>query len=213
MQKLIFQHRKEIIDWCKYLAEREFMIATDGNISVRLDNRRLLITPKGKDKRTLHPQDLVIMDINGNKVEGMLEPSGEWRLHTTIYTVRDDVNAVVHTHPVYTTALSVAGISLLEPVLPEVVITIDGVPLVEYGLLYTEDLANKLKKYLYNYNAFMLKNHGLVTIGENLNTAVFATLKVEHLSKIIFIAKTFGKIDVLSDDQVAQLLNLKKFLR
>lgn len=210
MEKLLYQYKKEIVDFCKYLSEKDFMVATDGNISVRVDKKKFLITPKGKEKRNLQPQDLVMIDVNGQKIEGFNEPSGEWRLHTTIYATRSDVNAVVHTHPVYTTALSVAGLSLLEPVLPEVVVTIDGIPLVEYGTLYTEELAEKIKKYVHDYNAFILKNHGLVTIGEDLSVAVQRTLKIEHLAKVVFIAKMLGKVDTLSEEQVEKLLQLKK---
>lgn len=211
MQKLVFQLKKEIVDFCKYLAEKDFMVSTDGNISVRIDKEKILITPKGKEKKNLQPQDLVIIDINGRKIEGVNDPSGEWRLHTTIYALRNDVNAVVHTHPVYVTAFSVAGIPLLEPILPEVVVTINGVPLVEYGTLYTEELAVKIKKYVYDYNAFMLKNHGLVTIAKDLSLAVNNALKIEHLAKIVFIAKLLGKVDVLPVEEVKKLLEIKKF--
>lgn len=210
MEKLPYQYKKEIVDYCKYLSDKDFMIATDGNISVRIDKCKFLITPKGKEKKNLQPQDLVIIDINGQKIDGVNEPSGEWRLHTTIYAARSDINAVVHTHPVYTTAFSVAGLHLLEPILPEVVVNIDGIPLVEYGTLYTEELAIKIKKYVYDYNAFILKNHGLVTISENLSTAVQNTLKIEHLAKIVFIAKMLGKVDILSEEQVNKLFQLKK---
>lgn len=208
MQKILSQLKREVIKVCRDLAYKKYIVATDGNVSVRIDETKILITPKGKTKENLRPQDLIIIDLDGRKIKGLSEPSGEWRIHTTIYKFRTDVNAVIHSHPVYCTALSVAGISLNKVVLPEVMLTVGNIAFVEYATLYTEKLAQNIQKYVNSYNAFVLKNHGLVTIGENLEIAFYRTEKVEHLAKVVFIAKLLGKIDYLTEEQVSELRTL-----
>lgn len=210
MEKFLFQLEQEVIKVCKNLVEKNYVVATDGNVSVRIDNTKILITPKTKGKENLQPQDLVVIDLTGKKIKGILEPSGEWRLHTVIYQCRPDVNAVIHSHPVYSTALSVAGVALDKVVLPEVMLTVGNIAMVEYATLYTEKLARNVQKYVNNCNAFILKNHGLVTIAESLEIAFYRTEKVEHLAKIIFVAKLLGKIDYLTDEQIAELYTVIK---
>ncbi|MCX7940212.1 MAG: class II aldolase/adducin family protein [Endomicrobia bacterium] len=210
MNRFILRIEKEIISVCKYLAEKEYIVGTDGNVSVRVDDTKMVITPKAKSKLNLKPDDLVVIDFEGKKIKGFNEPSGEWRVHSMIYRFRQDVNAVIHTHPTYSTVSSVAGVRFDKVVLPEIIVSVGNIAVVEYGTLYTEDLAKKVQKYVQDNNAFILKNHGLVTVGEDIKTALYRTEKVEHLSKVIIIAKLLGSIDYLTDSQVEEISKLVK---
>lgn len=210
--KKMLQYKNEIVKICKYLSYQGFMTANDGNISVRVDKEKILITPKQKNKKSLSIKDLVVIDFNGKVVEGKNTPSGEWRVHTYIYQTRNDVNAVIHTHPVYITAFAVAGISLDKPILPEVLINIGKIVLVEYATFYSKELAEKVKKFVVNHDVLMLRNHGLITVGKNLEEALIKTEKTEHLAKIVFIAKLLGKINFLSKKQIEELLKIKNLL-
>lgn len=197
---------------CKLIYKNGFVKATDGNISVRVGKNKILITPSGKSKNDIEIQDLIVIDLNGKKVSGITQPSKEFRLHTTIYRYRKDVNAIVHAHPTYATAFSVAGLDLMQCVLPEVVLTIGGVPLANYATLYTEELPQSILKYVDNYSAILLKNHGVVTFDKDLFSAYYKLEKVEHLAQIIYLAKTLGKVDVLTNEQVRSLLKVRKSL-
>ncbi len=203
--------KEEIINLCKYLAEKEFMLATDGNISYRVSSNRIIITPRQKNKSELTVRDLVVLNLYGEKVSGKNFPSGEYKLHLMIYKYRKDIKAIIHTHPLFSTILSVADIKLDKPILPEMVLLVkEKIPTVEYATFYTEDLVNKVKKHIFTSNAFLLKNHGLLILAEDLQTALFRTLKVEHLAKVVYFAKLLDKTKALSKKQVEDLLKLRK---
>lgn len=198
----------KLIKVCKYLKDKGFLPATDGNISSKITNDKILMTPKGKDKGNLKSSDLVVIDLSGKKIYGKHQQSGEWRIHTIIYKTRPEINAVIHTHPIYTTAISLTNFDINKPILPEIVIDIGKIAIVDYAPFYTEELANNLQKYVKNHNAFILRNHGLVAIGRSLEEALFRTEKVEYLCKILFVAKSFGEINVLSPTSLWKLLRL-----
>ncbi len=208
----IFYIKKEIVEVCKQMYFRGLVSATDGNVSARIGEKEIIITPSNKSKGSIEVQDLVVIDLDGKKISGSLQPSGEYRMHLMVYKEREDVNAVVHAHPPYATAFSVAGIPLMECVLPEVVLSLGGVPLTEYATLYTEELPNSLKKYITDFNAFLLKNHGVVTIGSTVTSAYHRLEKVEHLAQVIYLARNLGKVDVLSKQQFESLMKLREEL-
>ncbi|MFQ3675647.1 MAG: class II aldolase/adducin family protein [Endomicrobiia bacterium] len=208
----IFTVRKKVIEICKLMHKNDLVKATDGNISVRIGENEILITPSGKSKENIEIQDLIVIDFNGKKLSGTMQPSGEFRLHTTIYRYRKDVNAIVHAHPTYATAFSVAGLNLMQCVLPEIVLTLGGVPLADYATLYTEELPQSILKYVDKYSAILLKNHGVVTFDKDLFSAYYKMEKVEHLAQIIYLAKTLGKVDVLTKEQVQSLMKVRERL-
>jgi L-fuculose-phosphate aldolase len=201
--------KKEVVDKYKYLFENKFVAGLDGNISVRIGKDKILITPQGKQKINLCKKNLVIIDLYGNKLDGEAQPSGEWHIHALVYQNRDDVNAVVHTHPVYSTVIGICGFNINKPLIAETLIYFEGIAQVEYATFYTEELAKKLKKYLSHNDVFILKNHGLVTIAEDLQTAVIKTEKFEYLSKIFCLTKILGKQRFLTKTQVKELEKIK----
>lgn len=185
--------KKEVIGVCRYLVKKNYIGIFDGNISHRIDDKKILITPKRKNKYNLLEEDLVVIDYEGKKIEGKNEPSGEWRLHCMIYKHRRDINAVVHTHPVFSTAFSVAGVSFRIPILAETVSFLDRIKEIKYAPFYSKKLVENVEIYVEDFDIFLLMNHGLLTLGKNLDEAVFFTEKVEDLAKVVFIARLLNK--------------------
>ncbi len=200
----------KLIKTSRYLKNNGFLTATNGNISVRINKDRFIITPKGKDKGQLKKSDLIVMNVFGDKIYGKYQPSGEWMVHAMIYMRRSDIKAVIHTHPVYTTALSLTNFDINKPVLPEIIVDIGKIALVGYAKFYTKELVYNLQRYVKNHNTFILRNHGLITIGRSLEEALFRTEKVEYLCKVLFIANSFGEVNILSKTQVTKLLELNR---
>ena len=127
------QVRAEIVEVGRRLHAREFVAANDGNISVRLDETRLLTTPTGVSKGFMTPDMLVMTDLQGVKLAGTRDPSTELLMHLAVYELRPEIKAVVHAHPPTATGFSVAGIPLDRAVLAEVVTTLGSIPIAEYG--------------------------------------------------------------------------------
>ena len=131
------------------------MAANDGNISVRLDNDRLLTTPTGISKGMIKEDDLVLVDMQGNKLAGAKQQTSELAMHLTIYGIRPDVNAVLHAHPPVATGFAAAGRPLNLALLPEIVIGLGSVPLADYGLPGTDELTRPMLPYIPQYDAVL----------------------------------------------------------
>ena len=197
--------RQEIVDVCRRMYEREYIVAGEGNVSVRLDDDRLLVTPAGLNKGFLSPEALVITDRSGQRLAGEREPSTEIRIHLRAYARRPDARAVVHGHPPMATAFAASGEALLDPVLPEIIQTLGGIPLVPYGTPGTEELPDQLDPWLADYDAFLLENHGAMTLDATVTGAFDKLEVVEKYAKITFLARQLGGPRLLSPDQVAAL--------
>jgi L-fuculose-phosphate aldolase len=181
--------------------------ANDGNITVRLDEKRILATPTGVSKGRMHPDDLIICDSLGNKVEGRLERTSEVAMHVTVYNMRPDINAVVHAHPPVSTGFATAGRSLNLALLPEVIIGLGCVPLADYGLPGTPALSESLIPFIPKYDALMMANHGAVCYGEDLFKAFFKMETLEHFARITLVAELLGGPKVLPKVEVDKLLD------
>lgn len=184
--------RNQIVDVGSRLEERGFIAGTDGNISARIDPDRILITPAGKAKGRLNPEQLVVVHIDGIKLDGSCEPTSEMAMHLAVYQARPDINACVHSHPPYATAFAVAGIPLPDDVLPEVVVFVGAIPMCEYAPPGTEAVPKSLEPFIKTHHAFLLRNHGLLTVGQSLEQACNRHETVEHYSRILWLAKQLG---------------------
>lgn len=202
--------REEIIRVGHRLAAREMIAGADGNISVRLGPDRIMVTPTGRNKGLLAPQDMVIVDGDGGKVEGVLEPSSELAMHLFVYRSRPEIGACVHAHPPYATAFAVAGTALPFDVLPEAVVTVGPIALTEFAPPGTDAVAKSLEVFVNEHNAFLLRNHGLLTIGRNLAEAGDRHETVEHCARIIFLAQQLGGINRLPADEIRRLSDIRK---
>ncbi len=199
----------QIISIGKRMYQRGLIAATDGNLSVRVSKTRLVVTPSGVCKGMLVRGDLVIVDTAGKKIAGRREPTSELRMHLRAYELRDDIGAVAHAHPPYATAFAVAGIALDKCVLPEIIVTIGSVPLAGYGTPSTEEVSRSIEQVVTRCDAFLLKNHGVMTVGKNLMDAYHKLEMVEHLAKITFIASQIGRVETLSAEEVQKLYKLR----
>lgn len=181
----------------------------DGNISVRLDEKHIAITPSELSKGFLSPSDILLVDINGRVLDGSHSPSSELPLHLMAYRERNDINAVVHTHPPYVVAFSVAGKKLPPCVLPEVIVKVGDIVDVGYATPSTVESALSVQPYVRIASAFILKNHGLVVLGHNLDEAVNITESIEHLAKVILFATLLGNVEELPIDEREKLIRMR----
>lgn len=184
--------RKDLLNICHKVYQKGFVSAYDGNLSVRLNTKKILITPSGKCKGELTADDLMEIDYNGKVLKGKGKVSSEVKMHLLAYNKRNDINSVIHCHPVYATAFASSGIGLTKPVLPEVILTLGNVPLCKYGTPSTGEVPSSMLPYIDYAWALLLENHGAVTFGEDINSAYYRMEKLEHAAHTIAVCKLLG---------------------
>lgn len=201
--------RREMVEIGRRMYAKDLVAATDGNISFRLGGDEFLITPTGSCLGFLKSSDLVLIDREGAP-RSPGKPTSELRLHLEVYRQRDDVRAIVHGHPPICTAFSVAGETLDRCVLPEVVFTIGAVPTAAYGTPTTDEPPRIIREHIKSCDAMILDRHGTLTVGPSLLEAYYKLEKIEHSARVILAAKTLGRVQVLSPEQVERLLEVRK---
>ncbi|MBI4263897.1 MAG: class II aldolase/adducin family protein [Acidobacteria bacterium] len=205
------QLRADIVEAGRRLYARAYIASNDGNISARLDDRRLITTPKSVSKGFMTPDMMVIVDFEGNKLSGERDASTELPMHLEIYRNRPDVNAVVHAHPPIATGFAVAGIPLTRAVLAEVVTTLGSIPIAEYGTPSTTELPAAVRKYIKAHDGILLANHGAVTCGPNVLAAYYKMETIEHFAKISLVARLLGREHLISREEVERLQGLRGY--
>ena len=210
MAQSSFEIKKEICDIGKRIYDHGFVAANDGNISVKVGPNEFYCTPTGVSKGYMTPDMIIKVDGKGNKIDGKLNPSSEIKMHMRVYQERPDVNAVVHAHPPVATAFTVAGVELDQYILPEAILTIGNVPTCDYGTPSTMEIPDSLDPYLQNHDAFLLRNHGALTVGCNLQKAFFVMEEVEFNAVICKHAMDLGAVHEISNDQLKKLMDLRK---
>src|SRR4051795_11796838 len=203
------QLRADIVEVGRRLYARGYTASNDGNISVRLDDRRLLMTPTGVCKGFMDARMMCVTDLEGRKLEGERNPSSEMQMHLEVYRQRPDIQAVVHAHPPVATAFAVAGIPLDRAVLAEVVTTLGSVPIAEYATPSTAELPEAVRKYVKVHDGMLLANHGALTLGSDLYAAYYKMETIEHFANISFVARMLGGERLLSRDEVIRLQGLR----
>ncbi|HZD94295.1 MAG TPA: class II aldolase/adducin family protein [Candidatus Sulfotelmatobacter sp.] len=201
--------RHDLVRFGKMLHAQGFVAATDGNLSVRLDQERVLVTPTCVSKGMMEPQDMVVVDLNGRKLSGGHNPSSEIVMHLTIYRMRPDVGAVVHAHPCTATAFASAGMALDEPLCSEIVITLGSVPLAPYATTGTMALSDSLCPYIPFHDAILMANHGVVAYGEDLCRAYMRMEAVEHYAKIVLATRQLGSARSLDSQELEKLVAVR----
>ena len=197
--------RREIVRVCRRLYERGLIAGPDGNVSVRIARDHVVATPRGFSKADVEEHDLVLLTLEGTKIGGKHEASSEIAMHLAAYRARPDVFAVVHAHPPVATAFAVSGEGLPGDVLPELVLQVGEVPLVPYATPGTDALPDAMKPFLPNYDAFLLANHGVTTLGRTLMEAHQRMESVEHSANILLTARLLGRVNALDVDDVRVL--------
>jgi len=194
-----------IVRVCHRLYERGLIAGPDGNVSVRLGDGSIVVTPSGLSKTDVTSERLLVVDADGAVIDGDGRPSSELKMHLRIYAKRPDVLAVVHAHPPTATGFAVAGYSFMAPVLPEVILQMGSVPLVRYATPGTAALADNFEPYLVDHDAFLLANHGATTLGPSLEVAHQRMESLEHAAKILIAARSLGRVNELSAADVMAL--------
>ena len=201
--------RDAIVEVGRRLYARGYTASNDGNISVRLDAGRLLMTPKSVCKGFMTPQMMCITDLDGRKLAGERDPSSEMQMHLEVYRQRPDAQAVVHAHPPIATGFAVAGIPLDRAVLAEVVTTLGSVPIAEYATPSTKELPEAVRKYVKAHDGMLLANHGALTIGADVFGAYYKMETIEHFAKISLVARMLGGERLISQEEVLRLQALR----
>ncbi len=196
---------RHIVTICHSLYERGYVTATDGNVSVRLPNGNIVTTPTSINKGRVTEADLVEVMPDGSPVRSGRAPSMEIGMHLFIYKQRADINAVVHAHPTYATGFATARIPLDQPLFPEVIFGLGAIPLAEFAVPSTKEVADSIAPFIHTASAILLTNHGVVTFGKTLDEAYFRMEKVEHAAHITFVARMLGGEKRLTPDQVGRL--------
>jgi L-fuculose-phosphate aldolase len=202
--------RDEICRTGRLLWERNLVAATDGNISARLDEGRFLCTPSGVSKGFMLPADLVVVDDDGSLVSGKGRVTSEFSTHLAAYRERPDIGAVVHAHPPKAVAATLAGVSLSEPILPEVLITLGGIPTVDYATPATADGGEAIREVIRQCDAVMIAKHGSVTVGSDPFSAYLKLEKVEHAAETLLLARALGQPEVLGAGEVDVLKQIQQ---
>jgi len=199
------QHRLEIVQFGRLLHANRFVAATDGNLSVRLDDSRLLITPTSISKGRMRASDMVIVDMDGRRLSGRRSVSTELGMHLLIYRLRPDVNGIVHAHPPTATGFAASGYDLNRPLVCEVVVGLGSIPLARYGTPGTPELTDALEPLIPHHDAILMANHGVVTFGSSLESAYMKMETVEHFARIALVTHLLGNEQPLNEKEVEKL--------
>lgn len=203
------EHRRDICAVGRWIHERAYVASTDGNISVRLDRRRILTSPTNISKGMMAPDDMVVTDLKGNKLNGYRSPSSELAMHLLIYKLRPDINAVCHAHPPTATGYAAAGLPLNRPILAELVVSLGCIPVAQYGTPGTPELTDAIEPLVQGHDAILMANHGVVTYGQDLLTAFFRMETTEHFARVALVTELLGKQVLLSGKDVEKLLAVR----
>ncbi len=204
--------RQRLIRVCRMLHQKSLIAAMDGNVSVKFGDG-LLTTPSGVNKGFLEEDQLLLVDWHGRVVAGEGQPTSELAMHLAVYRLRPEVEAVVHAHPPVATAFSIAGISLEDFVLPEVVMTLGVIPTAAYATPTTPEVPEAIRNLIRNHDALILERHGALTVGRDLMDAYNKMEKLEHAALIIFAALQLGRVRRLPPREVEKLMQLKLIQR
>jgi L-fuculose-phosphate aldolase len=195
---------------CRKLGESLFVTSHGGNLAWKLEENLILITPTKLNKGEITRKDLVFIDMDGRKVEGVQKPTGETPIYLGFFRERHDVRSVIHCHPPYTTAFTITEEKnwLMCPILPETVIEVGPVPLVPYAEPLTGDLADNFLPFLRKYNAFLMENHGLVIMSpESIKRTMQLVEILEMTSLSLLQALAIGDVKEISKEEIGNLDN------
>jgi L-fuculose-phosphate aldolase len=205
---------KEILEIGRRMYEKNYVAANDGNITCKVAPDMIWATPTGVSKGFMRKDQLVKIRLDGTIIKaGKLKPSSEIKMHLRIYNENPAVMGVTHAHPPASTSFAIAGLALDKPVYPEALVTLGVVPCVHYEVPGSQGIPDSIAPYCKDYNAVLLANHGALTWGSSLMEAFFRLEAVEHYAMILmYTGNIIGKANVLSSEQVAEVLKIRKSL-
>lgn len=200
--------RRAIVECGRICYEHHLLTSNDGNISVRVEKDQLLITPAGMSKGRMEVDDLLLLDLKGNILaarEGR-KPSSETPMHLEVYRQRPDVRASIHAHPIFATTLTVAGFPFPNNVLPEVLLTLEKVPTTRYAMPSSHDDADAIRDLIREHDALLLRQHGTLTVGADLEAALIALERIEHVAEVFWRAQMLGNVERIPLEAMVRLI-------
>lgn len=207
--------RLEIIQVCHLLYQKDFICASDGNVSVRLGTDRFLITPSGLHKGLITAEQILVVDGNGRSFDSTqanshLNPTSELPMHLEAYRLRADITAVVHAHPPTAVALSIAEIDLAPYLLPEVIVFLGGIPTTDYATPSSPENVAAIRPYISHHDGLVLKRHGALTVGQSPLQAFMRMETLEQQARILFKLHQLGQYPPMPAEDVAKLLKMRQ---
>ena len=202
--------KEQICEVGRRLYQSGFTPANDGNISAKLGDNEFYCTPTGVSKGYMTPDMILKVDGKGNVLEGNLKPSSEFKMHLKVYERRPDVTSVVHAHPPIATTFAVANMPLDKYILPEFCIWLGSVPVCQYGTPSTNEVPESLEPYIENHDAFLLQNHGALTVGSSLMKACFNMESLEFNANVLWHAMLLGKVNEIDGENLVKLAQLRE---
>src|SRR5438270_5408284 len=200
---------REIVRVGKLMYERSYVVSSDGNVSVRLDDGRIVATPTQTCKGRMTEEMCAVTDLEGKALDDR-RVSSELAMHLLIYREREDVRSVCHAHPPHGSAFAVAGLAIDQPILSEVILTLGCVPLAEYGTPSTDELSDTMRPLVKHHNALLMANHGAVAYGSDLWQAWDRLETLEHTAKIAILSRVLGGSRNLSPAAIEKLINVRE---
>jgi L-fuculose-phosphate aldolase len=191
---------------------KNFVEANGGNFSYRLADGRILATPTMLSKGFMEPDDMVLLDLDGNQVGGHRKKTSEILMHLTFYRHRPDVRSVIHAHPRHASAFAVTNKPVPKCVIPEVEIFVGEVPITDYETPGTPKLSEALLPVIQDFNAFLLANHGAVSLGRTVMEAFWRMEILDAYCQVILLARSLGEINQVTDRHMGELFQLKERL-
>lgn len=201
------QARAHLAEVCRLAYARGYISGTEGNFSIRLQENVVLTTTSGSCKGKATPDDLVLTDFNGKSLSGA-RPSSELKMHLAAYRVRPDVRAIVHAHPTVAVGFSIAGVSLSQSVLPEVVCSLGEIPVAPYATPSTDEVPQSIVPLLAKHDAIVLDHHGVLCVGKDIFDAFYKLETLEHYARTMLVAHMLGGPRPLYVSQVKKLFDV-----
>ncbi|OGI18703.1 MAG: hypothetical protein A3B68_03415 [Candidatus Melainabacteria bacterium RIFCSPHIGHO2_02_FULL_34_12] len=199
--------RESLKKVCNLAYQKGLLSGTEGNLSFKINDDLILVTPRNSHKGFIETSDFVVVDKDGNTLSNWnKKPTTELSLHIEAYKKRPDIKAVVHAHPTTVVSFSVAGIDFNVPAIPEIIVLLGEVPTVPYREPGTTKLGELISVYLEKHDAVIMDHHGAVTVGSDIFNAYHKMESLEHAAKIMYFAHTLGEIKALEDKDVEELV-------
>ena len=201
--------KEELIEYGRLAGNKNFTPGVSGNMSARFGDK-IVITTSGSANGYLTKDDFVVIDYEGNVVRGNKKPSSEKMLHVKFYSMRPDVNYIIHVHSPYLSSFASSGKALDEPIMAENVFYFGHIPLAEYGLPSSMDLVEKTSKYFNDFDAVLMANHGFIVGDKTISGAYLKLELAESYAQVVFNTRVLGGAVLLNDKQVEDINMLKR---
>ncbi len=204
--------KEQICEVGRLIWQRGYIAANDGNLSVRLNENEVLVTPTLVSKGFMKPEDIITIDLQGRKIKGEKKQSSEIQLHLGIYKNRPDIHGIVHCHPPHAVAFAIARVALPKCILPEMEVFIGEIPIAPYANPGTEDFYQSVHPYVQHHTALILTNHGTVTYGKDIIDAYYKTEQVDQYCRVLLLARQIGEWNQMTFDAMEHIFKVKERL-